>query len=54
VLLAEANAIAWADAFVRARTMAWQMDWDRFVEPYDWSILANRIADTLLAAPAGK
>jgi len=54
VLLAEPNAMAWADAFVRARTMSWQTDWDRFVEPYDWSILANRIADALLAAPAGK
>lgn len=54
VLLAEPNAAAWADAFVQARTMRWQSDWDRFVEPYDWSILANRIADALLAAPAGK
>lgn len=54
VLLAEPNATAWAHAFVRARTMSWQTDWDRFVEPYDWSILANRIADALLAAPAGK
>jgi len=54
VLLAEANAIAWADALVRARAMRWQSDWDRFVEPYDWSILANRIADALLVAPASK
>ena len=54
VLLAEPNEIAWADAFVRAGTMRWQGDWDRFVEPYDWSILANRIVDALLAAPAGK
>jgi len=54
VLLAEANAIAWADALVRARAMRWQSYWDRFVEPYDWSILANRIADALLVAPASK
>ena len=54
VLLAEANPSAWADAFVRARSMAWHPAWDRFVEPYDWSILSHRIADTLLAAPASK
>jgi len=54
VLLTEPNAATWADAFVRARTMRWQSDWDHFVEPYDWSILANRIADALLAAPAAK
>ena len=54
VLLAEPNPGVWADAFVRAKTMSWQPEWDRFVEPYDWSILSNRIADALLAAPAQK
>jgi glycosyltransferase involved in cell wall biosynthesis len=54
VLLAEPNATDWANAFVRARSMRWQPEWDRFVEPYDWSILSNRIADALLIAPAGK
>jgi len=52
VLLAESNAAAWADAFVQARSITWQSDWDRFVEPYDWSILSNRIADALLAPSA--
>ncbi len=54
VLLADANPSAWAGAFVQARSMTWQPAWDRFVEPYDWSILSHRIADALLAAPAGK
>jgi hypothetical protein len=54
VLLAEPDLGAWSDAFVKARTMRWQPEWDRFVEPYDWSILSNRIADALLAAPAKK
>ncbi len=54
VLLAEPNAATWADAFVKASSLAWQSDWDRFVEPYDWSILSNRIADALLAPAAGK
>lgn len=54
VLLAEPNPGAWADAFVKARTMSWQSEWDRFVEPHDWSILSNRIAGALLAAPAQK
>lgn len=54
VLLAEPNPSAWADAFVEARNMTWQPAWDRFVEPYDWSILSHRIADALLAAPAVK
>ena len=49
VLLAEPNPTAWAEAFVQARNMTWQRDWDRFVEPYDWSILSNRIAEKLLA-----
>jgi glycosyltransferase involved in cell wall biosynthesis len=49
VLLAEPNPAAWADAFVQARSLAWQPEWDRFVEPYDWSILAARVADALLA-----
>ncbi len=52
VLLAEPDPVSWAEALVRARSMTWQPEWDRFVEPYDWSILANRIADALLAAPA--
>lgn len=51
VLLAEPNPSAWADALVEARSLAWQSEWDRFVEPYDWSILAARIADALLARP---
>ncbi|MBS1839699.1 MAG: glycosyltransferase family 4 protein [Acidobacteria bacterium] len=54
VLLAEPNPAAWADAFVKARGMAWQSGWDRFVEPYDWSILSGRIADALLAPSAQK
>jgi glycosyltransferase involved in cell wall biosynthesis len=54
VLLAEPNPAAWVEAFVKARTMTWQPEWDCFVEPYDWSILANRIADALLDAPAQK
>jgi glycosyltransferase involved in cell wall biosynthesis len=49
VLLAEPNAGDWADAFVSARAMSWQSDWDRFVAPYDWSILSVRIADALLS-----
>jgi glycosyltransferase involved in cell wall biosynthesis len=49
VLLAEPNPAAWADAFVQARSLAWQPEWDSFVEPYDWSILAARVADALLA-----
>lgn len=52
VLLAEPNAASWADAFVQARSLTWHADWDRFVEPYDWSILSNRIADALLAPSA--
>jgi glycosyltransferase involved in cell wall biosynthesis len=52
VFLAEPNAASWADAFVQARSMTWQPGWDRFVEPYDWSILSNRIADALLAPSA--
>jgi glycosyltransferase involved in cell wall biosynthesis len=54
VLLAESNPAAWADAFVCAGSMTWQPAWDRFVEPYDWSILSHRIADALLAPSAGK
>jgi len=51
VLLAEPNPTAWGDALVQARSVAWQSDWDHFVEPYDWSILAARIAEALLAPP---
>lgn len=53
VLLAEPNPTSWADALVQARSLAWHSDWDRIVEPYDWSILAARIADALLASPGG-
>jgi len=54
VILAEPNRAAWADAFLKARSMSWQSEWDRFVEPYDWSILSNRIAGVLLAPSAQK
>jgi glycosyltransferase involved in cell wall biosynthesis len=51
VLLAEPTPSAWADALVQARSLVWQSDWDGFVEHYDWSILAARVADALLASP---
>ena len=54
VLLAQPNPAAWGDAFVRSREMRWQSEWDHFVEPYDWSILSNRITDALLAPSAQK
>ena len=51
ILLAEAYPEAWADAFVRARSMPWQPAWDRIVEEYDWQALADRATKTMLGAP---
>jgi glycosyltransferase involved in cell wall biosynthesis len=50
ILLAEAHPEAWADAFVRARSMSWQPAWDRIVEEYDWQVLADSAAKTMLKA----
>ena len=52
VLLTDPDPSVWADAFVRARSIRWQPDWDRFVEPYDWSILADSVASVMLGSPA--
>jgi hypothetical protein len=49
MLLAEPNASAWADAFVQARSMSWQPAWDRIVEQYDWQVLADSAAKTMLS-----
>jgi glycosyltransferase involved in cell wall biosynthesis len=51
VFLAEADPLVWADAFVRARSIRWQSAWDRVVEPYDWSALADKVAAVMLAEP---
>jgi glycosyltransferase involved in cell wall biosynthesis len=48
IILAEANPHAWADAFVRARSMSWQPAWDRIVEPYDWQAIADNAASTMI------
>jgi glycosyltransferase involved in cell wall biosynthesis len=50
ILLAEPNPAAWADAFVQARSMPWQPAWDRIVEQYDWQVLADGAAKTMLSA----
>lgn len=50
ILLAEPNPAAWADAFVGARSMSWQPAWDRIVEEYDWQVLADGAAKTMLSA----
>ena len=52
VLLAEPDPLVWADAFVRARSIRWQADWDRIVEPYDWAVLADKVAAIMLGVPA--
>ncbi len=51
ILLAEPQPAAWADAFVRARSMSWQPAWDRIVEEYDWQTLADSAAKVMLSAP---
>jgi len=51
ILLAEASPAAWADAFVQARSMSWQPAWDRIAEQYDWQVLADGAAKTMLSAP---
>jgi glycosyltransferase involved in cell wall biosynthesis len=49
IILAEANTQAWSDAFVQARSMCWQSEWDQIVDEYDWRALANRAATVMLA-----
>jgi hypothetical protein len=50
VLLAEPDPSVWADAFVRAKSIRWQPDWDRVGnDPYDWSTLAGKAAAMMLA-----
>ena len=51
ILLAEPVPAAWADAFVRARSLSWQPAWDRIVEEYDWQALADSAAKTMLGVP---
>jgi glycosyltransferase involved in cell wall biosynthesis len=52
ISLAEPNPTDWADAFVKARSMSWQPAWDRIVEEYDWQVLADNAAKTMLSALA--
>ncbi|MGB6546895.1 MAG: glycosyltransferase [Candidatus Acidiferrales bacterium] len=48
VILAELRVDAWVEALVRARRSEWRPEWDPLVEPYDWSVLADRIASVML------
>ena len=50
IILAEPNPQAWADAFVRARGMAWEPAWDRIVEAYDWQVLADIAAKAMIGS----
>ena len=52
VFLIEPEPAAWADAFVRAATTRWQPEWDTLAEPYDWSVLGEKVAAALLSAKA--
>jgi glycosyltransferase involved in cell wall biosynthesis len=49
IILAEATPQAWADAFMRARSMSWQPGWDGIVEAYDWQAIADNLAKTMTA-----
>jgi len=48
IILAEPNVKAWADAFVQARSLSWQPEWDRFAEAYDWEVLADNAATKIM------
>ena len=50
VLLADLRVPDWLAAIERARASRWQPAWDSYVAPYDWSALAARMADVILAA----
>lgn len=48
VILAEPTVERWAKAFVSARAIKWQPEWDRLAESYDWALLAERMANVML------
>jgi glycosyltransferase involved in cell wall biosynthesis len=52
IILAEPNPQAWADGFVQAHSLAWQPAWDRVAEAYDWQILADNAAKTIMGMSA--
>jgi len=54
VLLADLRVPDWLAAIERAHTSRWQPTWDSYVAPYDWSGLASRMADLILAAKSAE
>jgi len=50
VILAEPDAQAWADAFVKARAKSWEPAWDHIVDAYDWKALADGAAQVILGS----
>lgn len=52
VVLAEPTVEAWRDAFIKARALEWKPEWERLAEPYDWALLAERMAGVMLGAGA--
>jgi len=50
VLLTDLRVPNWLAAIESARASRWQPAWDSYVAPYDWSALASRMADLILAA----
>jgi len=43
ILTAEVGSLAWEDALRKARSLSWNPQWDRLVEPYDWRRIAAKL-----------
>ena len=50
VVLAEPTVEAWREAFIEARTLEWRPEWERLAEPYDWMLLAEKMAAVMLGS----
>jgi glycosyltransferase involved in cell wall biosynthesis len=48
VLLVERDEQRWVDAIEKMRTRRWRSDWDGLVESYDWQVIADRVAHSIL------
>jgi glycosyltransferase involved in cell wall biosynthesis len=54
VSLVELDEQRWVDAIEKARSRRWCGDWDYLVESYDWQVIADRVAHSILAASEAK
>jgi len=47
IVLADLTIKDWVEAIRRAREMRWSSEWDKLIDPYDWSNIINKFSEII-------